>query len=181
VRERASGSVSEGDSWITDDMRAIVGRPFNKIRSYPVSISDIRKWAIAVHYPEAPPRLYWDEEYARTTAYAGIVAPEDFNPFAWISAEPGMRARRAAFDADYLERGFGIGGPGLTTNLNAGLSTEYGERMRPGDVIAGHSEVVSYTEKHGRMGRMLITVIRTLWTNQNGASVKRTDQTSIRY
>jgi hypothetical protein len=170
-----------GDSWITEDMRAIVGRPFNKNRSYPVSISDIRKWAIAVHYPETPPRLFWDEEYARTTAFAGVVAPEDFNPFAWISAEPGMRARRAAFDADYLERGFGISGPGLTTNLNAGLSTEYGERMRPGDVIAGQSEVVSYTEKHGRMGRMLITVIRTVWTNQHGARVKRTDQTSIRY
>jgi N-terminal half of MaoC dehydratase len=181
VNGDAGASVSRADSWISDDMRALVGRPFNVIRSYPVSVSDIRKWAIAVHYPEVPPRLYWDEEYACSTVFAGIVAPEDFNPFAWISAEPGVRARRAGFDPDYLERGFGIAGPGLTTNLNAGLSTRYGERMRPGDVISGRSEVVSYTEKSGRMGRMLITVIRSVWTNQNGVVVKTTDQTSIRY
>ena len=29
--------------------------------SHPVSLSDIRKWAIAVYWPETPSRLFWDE------------------------------------------------------------------------------------------------------------------------
>ena len=49
----------------------------------PIALADIRKWAIAVYWPENPPPLYWDEDYAKTTRYSGIVAPLDFNPFAW--------------------------------------------------------------------------------------------------
>ncbi|HZU76165.1 MAG TPA: MaoC family dehydratase N-terminal domain-containing protein, partial [Dehalococcoidia bacterium] len=48
--------------------------------SPPVSLSDIRKWAIAVYWPEVPPRIFWDEEYAKTTRWGGIIAPQDFNP-----------------------------------------------------------------------------------------------------
>ena len=29
--------------------------------SPPVSVSDIRKWGIAVYWPDTPPRLFWDE------------------------------------------------------------------------------------------------------------------------
>lgn len=162
------------ETYISDEMRAVVGRPFNRARSYPVSASDIRKWAIAVHFPELPPPLYWGEE-------ASMVAPEDFNPFAWASAEPGMQARRADFDADYVETVLGIRGPGLKTNLNSGLDTVYGVRMRPGDVVSTVSHVREYLEKEGRMGRMLLTILRTEWTNDRGETVKRTDQTSIRY
>ncbi|MCW2539359.1 MAG: hypothetical protein JWN95_1084 [Frankiales bacterium] len=169
------------ETYISDEMRAIVGKPFNEAVSFPVSRSDIRRWAIAVYYPEVPPRLYWDEDYAKASVYGGIVAPEDFNPFAWASASPGMTTRRAGFNADYLETTFGIQGPGLKTNLNAGSVTDYGSRMRPGDVISTSAHVLSYTEKSGRMGRMLITIIRTTWTNQSGEMVKQTNQTAIRY
>jgi len=49
--------------------------------SYPITVSDIRRWAMAVYYPEEPPRLFWDEEYARATRHGGIVAPEaSFGP-----------------------------------------------------------------------------------------------------
>ncbi len=166
---------------VRPDMAAIVGQPYGVAYSYPVTASDIRRWAIAVYYPEHPPRHYWDEEYAGSTPRGGIVAPEDFNPFAWATARPELTARRSDFDPDYIETQFGITGPGRAANLNAGLSVEYGERMRPGDVITSASQVTSYEEKKGRMGRMLITIIRTTWTNQDGAMVKRTDQTSIRY
>jgi hypothetical protein len=168
--------VDERPSWITDGMRGLVGRPFNCARSYPVSASDIRKWAIAVYFPDPPPPRYWDEDGEH-----GLVAPEDFNPFAWLTAEPGMAARRADFDADHVESQFGVRGPGLRTNLNAGLDTTYGARIRPGDVLTAESQIVSYEEKTGRMGRMLLTVVRTVWTNQRGETVKSTDQTSIRY
>ncbi len=71
------------NSWVTDDMRNIIGQIMRESVSYPVSTSDIRKWAISVYYPEKPPRLFWDNKYASTTKYGGIVAPEKFNPFAW--------------------------------------------------------------------------------------------------
>ena len=71
------------ESLVTDDMRSIVGAVMRQSVSHPVAIADIRKWAIAVYYPETPPRQFWDENYARTTQFGCIVAPEEFNPFAW--------------------------------------------------------------------------------------------------
>ena len=57
--------------------------------------------ALAVYYPDVPPRLFWDEEYARSTRHGGIVAPEDFNPFAWFTAD-GRRVflGREVYDLD---------------------------------------------------------------------------------
>jgi hypothetical protein len=173
--------MTTAEVYVTSEMRSIIGRPFREMVSFPVAASDIRRWAIAVYYPQVPPRLYWDEEYAAKTLYGGIVAPEDFNPFAWATAEPELAPRQETFDWDYTESRFGVKGPGLSTNLNAGSQTRYGPRMRPGDVIWSSSHVLSYTEKQGRMGVMLLTVTRSTWTNQHGETVKETDQTSIRY
>jgi hypothetical protein len=174
------------ETYVTEAMQSIIGKPFGEAVSYPIARSDIRKWAIAVYYPDPPPMLYIDEEYAKSTSYGGIVAPEDFNPFAWISAQPGLSSRRVSsatdgINSDYLENMFGVEGPGLGTPLNAGAVTEYGVRMRPEDVVSTSSQVVSYTERAGRMGRMLITITRATWTNQAGEMVKLNDQTSIRY
>ena len=51
----AESSETEGsltESLVTDDMRSIVGAVMRESTSHPVVISDIRKWAIAVYYPE---------------------------------------------------------------------------------------------------------------------------------
>lgn len=169
------------DSLVTAQMRSIIGRPFRRLVSYPISESDIRKWAIAIHYPESPPRVYWDADHAASTALAELVAPEDFNPFAWATADPDLTHRSVSFDPDYIEATFGIPGPGARTNLNSGLSVTYGVRMHPGDVITSVSRVVSYDEKTGRSGRMLFTTVRNVWTNQHDDTVKVLEQLSIRY
>ena len=78
---------------ITDEMRAAVGRELARMTSYPITDSDIRRWAVAVYYPEEPPRLFWDADYAAGTSFGGIVAPEEFNPFAWMVAEKDERRR----------------------------------------------------------------------------------------
>src|SRR4029077_13395984 len=83
---------------ITPQMRDIVGLELRRSTSFPITDSDIRRWAIAVYYPEASPRLFWDAEYAAGTSHGGIVAPEDFNPFAWLTrteAEAGVVTRAA--------------------------------------------------------------------------------------
>lgn len=37
-------------------MAAIVGKVIRESMSHPVTVSDIRKWAIAVYYPDDPPQ-----------------------------------------------------------------------------------------------------------------------------
>ncbi len=173
------------NTWISDDMRALVGQEYGTVRtSVPISLSDIRKWAMAVYYPEVPPPLFWDEDYARATVHGGIVAPEEFNPFAWFTADGPVKA--PTFQGPIRDSGpegaFGVASPETTFILNGGAEVTYGVRMRPGDVItAGRSKVVDYKERESRLGLMLLTRTETTWTNQNGEMVKVTRGSNIRY
>jgi N-terminal half of MaoC dehydratase len=168
---------------VSAQMRAAVGREIRRSVSFPVTDSDIRRWAIAVYYPEPPPRSYWDPGYAVGTANRGIVAPEEFNPFAWMTAAgpaaPGEGGDPN--DPDNTERRLGIDGPGLPFQLNGGLEATYGVRIRPGDVVTSVSRLAAYTEREGRLGLMLLTVMEDVWTNQRDEEIKRTRLTLIRY
>ncbi|MEO3855876.1 MaoC family dehydratase N-terminal domain-containing protein [Acrocarpospora sp. B8E8] len=169
---------------ISAAMRTALGSELGRRVSFPVSESDIRRWAIAVYWPEQSPQLFWDAAYAAGTRYGGIVAPEDFNPFAWMSAEawsPGDGEGIDANDPDRTELLLGIPGPGLKFQLNGGMSVEYGERIRPGDVITSVNRLESYTERQGRLGLMLMTVTEDTWTRADGTLVKRGRNTLIRY
>ena len=167
---------------ISDAMRAAVGRELSRAVSYPVSASDIRRWAVAVYFPEEPPPRYWDAEVAARSRWGGIVAPEDFNPFAWMAAEPrGIPGRRGGSDADFTERCLGIAGPGLAQQLNGGCQVEYGAPIRVDDVITSVQRLARYSERDGRLGRMLLTDLESTWTNQRDEFVRRTTLTLIRY
>jgi hypothetical protein len=170
------------DTYISEAMLGAVGSELERRVSYPIGVSDIRRWAVAVYYPEEPPRLFWDEQYAATTRHGGIVAPEDFNPFAWMSAEPvGLPPRQGGHDPNITEKRLGVPSPELKFQLNGGMICEYGVRMRPGDVITSVSRLGGYHERDGRLGRMLFTVMSSTWTNQDGEVVKKLDNTLIRY
>lgn len=162
------------ETYITDEMRAEVGVEKDRRVSPPVTASDIRKWAIAVYWPEKPPRVFWDEEYAKTTQYGGIIAPEDFNPFAWPIEEPFFTQVRSMFSGGVATE------PG-TRPLNGGGEAQYSAPIRPGDVITSVSKVVELYERGGRLGRMLFTITENRWTNQKGELVKTYRGTSIRY
>jgi N-terminal half of MaoC dehydratase len=165
---------------ISEAMQGAIGGELSRSTSFPISDSDIRRWAVAVYYPEDPPRLFWDADYAAQTAYGGIVAPEEFNPFAWMSAE-GPRRASVGHNPDLTETTLGVAGPGLKFQLNGGSEVEYGVRMRPGDVITSVRSLASYSEREGRLGLMLFTVSQDVWTNQDNAVVKTTKSTLIRY
>src|SRR5262245_30393549 len=124
------------DTWSSDERRAAIGGQHSERISMPISVSDSRRWAIAVYYPEQPPREFWDEEYAATTPAGGIVAPQEFNPFAWLTAS-GPPAREALGQgASTTERRLGVEPPATTKMLNGGMEVEYTDvPMRPGDVI----------------------------------------------
>ena len=163
---------------VSDAMRGALGNLLTRRTSYPVAESDIRRWVLAVYWPEKPPQMFLDA--AR--------APEDFNPFAWIAAGSettgrinGDRINGDTNAADRTEQLAGIPGPGLQFQLNGGLESEYGVPIRPGDVITSKNRLDSYSEREGKLGLMLFTVTEDTWTNQDDAVVKRSRMTLIRY
>ena len=136
-------------TWITDDMRAAVGREVNRSTSYPISAS------------------------------GGIVAPEEFNPFAWMSADP--PGRPASSGGIEYEARLGLAPVETTKMLNGGTEVTYGVRMRPGDEITAVTTLTGYEEREGRLGLMLFTRTTVEWTNQRDELVKSLVSTLIRY
>lgn len=161
-------------SLISEEMRAHIGAQLEWRVSWPVSMSDIRRWAIAVYYPAEPPVNFMNE--------ADVIAPQEFNPFAWAvqHSSSGPQDKRSSL-IDNIERDLGITPPPVTHRLNGGSSVIYGTPVRPGDVITATSFLRGYRERDGRLGTMLITEIESIWTNQCGAEVRRGIDTSIRY
>jgi acyl dehydratase len=159
-------------TYVTPEMEAARGSWSDERTSPPISVSDIRKWAIATYWPEKPPRVYWDEEYARTTRWGGIIAPPDFNPFAWPVERPQLRG----------------GGPQPRrpdgkplTGMNGGQTDTYGVPMRPGDVVTTRTRLKDWEEREGRLGHTLFTYTEIEWRNQRDELVKRRISIGIRY
>jgi hypothetical protein len=167
---------------VTEAMRAAIGGLIARRVSYPITATDIRRWALATYYPDEPPPMYWDEEYAATTVHRGLVAPLELNPFAWLAAEPrGLVRQGGAINPDFIENSLGVAGPGLKFMLNGGMETTYGVRMRAGDAITSMRRLAGYSEREGRLGLMLFTISEDTWTNQRGEVVKTHRDTLIRY
>lgn len=169
------------ETFVTKDMVNRKGVWGNERTSPPISASDIRKWAIATYWPKKPPQIYWDEAYAKSTRYGGIIAPPDFNPFAWPveRAARGGGARTPNPDANVTPSG---GKPKRsTTGMNGGQTDTYGVPMRPGDVITSKTRLKDWNEREGRLGLTLYTFTETEWRNQNDEHVRTRISTSIRF
>jgi hypothetical protein len=168
----------EDETLITPEMLERKGVWGSARTSPPVSESDIRKWAIAVYWPETPPRIYWDVDYAATTRWGTIIAPPDFNPFAWpiveAREEPAERGPAAA------DMGQPRGSKGRR-GMNGGQVDTYGVAMRPGDVITSRSRLRDWNERETRLGLTLFSFSETEWRNQNDVLVKLRVATAIRY
>src|ERR1700683_98095 len=165
---------------ISEAMQGVVGGERGRLTSVPIRDSATRRWRVAIYYPEDPPRLFWDADYAAQTSHGSLVAPEEFNPFAWMTAG-GPRKATVGHNPDMTEITLGIEGPGLKFQLNGGSEVEYGVRMRPGDVITSVRSLAGYSEREGRLGLMLFTQSQDVWTNQNDEGIKATKSTLIRY
>lgn len=137
--------------------------------SHPVDCSDIRKWAIAVYWPDMPPKIFWDEAYAKSTRWGGIIAPREFNPFAWPIHRPADRMPKPA------KRKVG------ERSMNGGQKETYGVQIRPGDVITAKTALVHMEEKVGKLGLTLYKSTETRWTNQKGEFVRSRISISIVY
>ncbi len=165
---------AEPETLVTEDMILRQGRWGSERDSPPVSESDIRKWAIAVYWPETPPPVFWDAVYAATTRWGTIIAPPDFNPFAWpIVTEKPKVATKAASSGEVKAR--------KLRGMNGGQVDTYGVPMRPGDVITARNRLRDWDERQTRLGHTLFTYSETEWHNQQGELVKRRVSTAILY
>jgi hypothetical protein len=169
-------------SWITDEMRGSIGQVLRERVSFPISASDIRKWAQAVYYPEPPPAYYWDLTVAKKH-FGRLAAPEEFNPFAWMTVDGPPTAKADSPEARvHPEIGLGVAPPGTTGRLNGGKVAEYsGVRMCEDDVITAITTLDDYVEREGRLGLMLFTISKQTWTNGEGEVIKVQRDTLIRY
>ena len=146
-----------------------LGRPLPVLESLPVDANDIRRWAQAIWYPDSPPADQFDVTVAAEGPWGGLVAPRDFNPYAWHpdfhpEAYPWMR---------------GMGTEPGRRGLNGGQRTWYGAPIRPGDVIGSQVTLIDTYEKEGRIGTMLFLVDQARWANQRGDLVRVSERTTI--
>lgn len=162
--------------YVSEQMRAALGSELDHRVSYPIASSDIRRWAVAVYYPELPPQRFWATP-ADSLDSGDLTAPEDFNPFAWLIAEPAGPPPSLRDPEEVL----GIPGPDVQVRMRGGMSVEYGVPMRPGDIITSVRRLADYDERDGRRGPMLFTTVADTWTNQRNEVVKNFEFTFIRF
>ena len=155
--------------YLDSEMIGWLGRPLPVLESLPVDANDIRRWAQAIWYPDSPPADQFDVTVAAEGPWGGLVAPRDFNPYAWHpdfhpEAYPWMR---------------GMGTEPGRRGLNGGQRTWYGAPIRPGDVIGSEVTLIDTYEKEGRIGTMLFLVDQARWANQRGDLVRVSERTTI--
>ena len=147
-----------------------LGRTTEPVVALPVGANDIRRWAISTHYPEPPPMEYYDEKLAQKGPWGGLIAPPEFNPFAWMLDRP---------HSEPWLRGMGTE-PGSRV-LNGGMRSQYFAPIRPGDVITSVASLANAYEREGKLGTMLFLVNASRWTNQRGELVRAGNRTTIYY
>ena len=148
-----------------------LGRSVEPVVSYPIGANDIRRWAMACYHPDDPPADLVDEDAAAAGPWGRLVAPRDFNPFAWVKG----------FRPDIYPWMRGMGTEPGRRGLNGGQRSRYFAPIGPGDVITVTARLVDAHEKPGRLGTMLFLVDESRWTNQRGELVRLGWRTSIYY
>src|SRR5437868_6949177 len=122
------------ESLITDEARATIGRETETVIGE-VTLLDIQRYALTIG-DDNP--LYFDEEYARTTPYGGIIAPPNYLTavIAW-----GVGVPESELTTDGLGRRGAGGLPPIKAQrvMAGGQELEFHRPVRPGDVITMRS------------------------------------------
>jgi len=162
---------------VTDGMRRSRGVWDDWSRwSAPIRDSDIRRWALAVYWPEAPPRKYWDEASAASTSARGIVAPEEFNPFAWPAPGSSTRSETRRSASDRRPDPQQVRG-----RVNGGCQVTYGAVMRPGDCIRRRVRLHGWRTAEAPRGPLLLVDYEHEWRNERDQLVRLTIYTLIHW
>ena len=164
-----SGKAAPG-TFLTQETIDTIGRVLPPVAAPAVGANDIARWAIATYWPKPPPARYLEAGVAAKGPWGGIVAPRDFDPFAWMPNRP--------WAGDWL---WGMGAEPGKRVLNGGQHNRYVEPIRPGDVIAVTRRFVDVTERETKRGPMVFFRSEFRWENQHGGLVRQAEQTTIYY
>ena len=156
-----SGNAAVG-TFLTTDTIDKIGRTLPPVAAPPVGANDIARWSIATHYPERPP--------TGESPWGGVVAPRDFDPFAWMPDRP--------WAGDWL---WGMGAEPGTRVLNGGQHNRYFAPIRPGDVISVTRRFVDVIERETKGGPKVFFTSEFVWRNQTDDLVRIAEQTTIYY
>ncbi|MGZ7013562.1 MAG: FAS1-like dehydratase domain-containing protein [Acidimicrobiales bacterium] len=166
---QASGTAAPGVH-LTQDEIDLIGTSTAPITAPPVDVNDIRRWAIATHWPEPPPARFVDQQAAEASPWGGFVAPRELDPFAWCPTRP--------WGGPWL-RGMGAE-PGRRI-LNGGQRSLYFAPIRPGDEITAVCRLVDVVEKDMKLGPTSVFTTEQRWTNQRDELVRIGFMTSLYY
>lgn len=174
--------MGEKKSALTDEIRAMIGVTGKKVEAslWGIEREDLRRFTQAIMDPD--PR-YWDDAFAKTTKFGGIVTPPIYCTYLSRKTPPGAD--------DPITRAFlenpesdGIGGvrdsdrqgglPEVPTDLkrimNAGNEIELYKYPTLGDRIFSQAKIADIKERSGKDGNpMLFITVETIFTDQNGA------------
>lgn len=176
-----SQSPSTSESALTPAVKAVIGATAEKIEAslpWGIEREGLRIFTQAIMDPD--PR-YWDDEFAKTTKFGGIITPPIYCTYLGRRTRPGSE--------DPITRAFaenpnsdGIGGvrdnesrgglPTIPTHLkrilNAGNEIELRQYPKLGDRVFSQAKYADIKERVGKDGsRMLIVTTETVYTNQN--------------
>jgi len=145
-------------------------------RAGDVMVSEVEKGAIRKFADAVGDRnpLYWDEEYARSTRFGGIIAPPGFFgwPTKWESVMPVIFGLRQEVIDTMSKAGYG-------RLLDGGIEYDFYCPVRVGDIISGLPRVKDIYEREIKTGKLVFSVTEITYTNQNGDIVAKLRQNWI--
>ncbi|MFQ5879697.1 MAG: MaoC family dehydratase N-terminal domain-containing protein [Dehalococcoidia bacterium] len=151
---------------ITDEARALIGRE-SSVDLGEVTLRDLQRYAAAAG--DMNP-LYFDEEYAKRSAYGGIIAPPNFLT-AIISWEAGPPEAELTLDGRAAAGELSVPLRGVSRAMGAGQELEFLMPVRPGDSFTRVTKIVEIVEREGRSGRFVLTTTEQRYVNQRGEVV----------
>lgn len=150
--------LSDVDKW--------VGKPVIFAELWdPCSATDIRRWVQAMDYPNP---VHWDQEFALTSKFGGIVAPQSFT----VAMDYGHGCHPTCVGKI----------PGTHLIFGGEEWWFYGTPVRPGDKLVQDRRFDGYKVADTKFaGPTVFTRGDTVHRNQHGALVAKQRATAIRY
>jgi acyl dehydratase len=166
---RAAKKTAAAPAEVTLDLSDVdhrVGQPIGGGQLWePCSASDIRRWVMAMDYPNP---LHWNEEFARETRYGGIIAPQSIA----VALDYGHGCAPACVGRI----------PGSHLIFGGEEWWFYGTPVRPGDKLFQERRFHDYKVANTNFaGPTMFSRGDTTHRNQHGALVARERSTAIRY
>jgi len=150
----------------TSDVDKWVGKPIVFAEMWdPCSATDIRRWVQAMDYANP---LHWDEEFARSSSFGSIVAPQSFT----VAMDYGHGCHPSCVGKI----------PGSHLIFAGEEWWFYGTPVRPGDKLFQERSFAGYkVTETAFAGPTMFANGDTVHRNQHGALVAKERATSIRY